>query len=117
MKMQMTLDEQSSTTMVVTLKGEFDAQGCKEIRDELESTAGHSKGKTLVLDIYDVSFMDSSGIGAIIFLFKRARANDGSLRLIRAHGQPKELLSLLRVNEAIPIEWASEQNLPYKNAQ
>lgn len=101
--MQISIKLSSNHDVLVTLSGEFDAHGCQEIREELECAAKQCGGGTLYLDLADVSFLDSSGIGATVFLFKRVRAVSGTLHLLNVRGQPLELMSLLRVGEAIPL--------------
>ncbi len=91
----------------VSLEGEFDANGCKEIREELESLVDGAIGRLLILDLENVSFIDSSGIGAIVFLYKRALENEGNLRLRNVTGQPQELITLLRVDKAIDVEFSN----------
>jgi len=100
---------------LLALEGELDAQGCKDIRDVIELTAQDCTDTTLFLDLHKVTFMDSSGVGAIVFLFKRLTAADAQLQVVNVHGQPKELLSLLRVNEAIPVSWYDENNAADQN--
>jgi len=104
--MKIILKNNTLTEYAISLSGEFDAHGCTEIRDELESIIEECASKTLQIDLKNVSFIDSSGIGAIVFLFKRIQAVDGHLKIVQVQGQPQELLSLLRVHEAIPVEWA-----------
>jgi len=57
----------------------------------------------VVIDIRNVNFNDSSGIGAIVFLFKRLRALGKSLSIIGAHGQPLEIMRHLRVDKTITV--------------
>lgn len=92
----------------IGLSGEFDALGCKEIRKDLEEFVGDYIGQAIELDLSGVTFIDSSGIGAIVFLYKRMLENNGSLKLIEVTGQPKELITLLRVDKAIHVEWAKD---------
>ncbi len=101
--MQITVDLDSNRDVRVTLCGEFDAMGCKLVREDLESAARQCASGTLHLDLYDVTFIDSSGIGAIVYLFKRVRAVEGKLNIVNVRGQALELISLLRVDEAIPV--------------
>lgn len=103
---------------LVRLSGEFDASGCKEIRDELEPIVDEfTEEETLFLNLFDVSFIDSSGVGAIVFLYKRLKSINGSMKITNVHGQPKELLSLLRVNEAIPVEWLETDDMEVNYAK
>lgn len=91
----------------IAAKGEFDALGCKDIRKDLETYASEYIGLCIEFDLEEVSFIDSSGIGAIVFLYKRMLEHNGSLKLKGVKGQPKELLTLLRVDNAIPVEWST----------
>ena len=89
--------------LVLELHGEFDALGSAEIRNELETVATQSAPEIVFLDLQNVVFIDSSGVGAIVFLYKRLRENNRQLQIIGAHGQPRELLELLRIHKAIPV--------------
>lgn len=90
--------------LLILLSGEFDAAGTTVIRPELERIAGEPGPVDVVVDIGQVAFLDSSGIGAIVFLFKRLRMQNRRLRIRSARGQPAQLLELLRVHKAIPVE-------------
>ena len=92
----------------VYLSGDFDAQGCKDIRSELEEMVENYPETILSIDLEDVQFIDSSGIGAIVFMFKRLTAVGSELKLCNVKGQPKELISLLRVHEVISVSWLEE---------
>jgi len=88
--------------IILKLSGEMDALGCSKIRPNLEEIANQTHPHT-VLDINKISFIDSSGIGAIVFLFKRLREQGRSMEIIGVQGQPQELMKLLRIDAAIPV--------------
>lgn len=106
--MQLHLQHQNESQYAAALIGEFDAMGCHEIRQELEVLVEEHGDKAIEFDIGQVTFMDSSGIGAIVFMLKRMRAKGGSLTLVNAQGQPKQLISLLRVDQALPVKAAND---------
>lgn len=89
--------------LLVSLIGDMDATGCTDLRPSFEQLAEDVGLGDVTLDLSDVGFIDSSGIGAIVFLFKRLRSSSRCLRLINVHGQPEELIKLLRVDTAIPV--------------
>ena len=89
--------------LVIELGGDFDAAGSAGIRPTLEDVATQSNPKHVFMDLRGVTFIDSSGVGAIVFLYKRLLENSRQLRLVGAQGQPKELLELLRIHKAIPM--------------
>ena len=58
-----------------------------------------SEGKTVVLDLTNVSFLDSSGLGAIIGLFVSAKAAKSRLKLVNLNDRLKELFSITRLGQ------------------
>lgn len=90
---------------ILKLSGEMDALGCSKIRPSLEELTQQDHLHT-VLDIHKISFIDSSGIGAIVFLFKRLKEQGRSMEIIGAQGQPQGLMKLLRIDTAIPVSSA-----------
>lgn len=103
-------DSAKDQNVQIGLEGEFDALGCKVIRRDLEEFVGDYSGRCIELDLSAVSFIDSSGIGAIVFLYKRMLESNGGLKLVEVNGQPKELITLLRVDKAIEVEWANQNS-------
>lgn len=90
---------------ILKLSGEMDALGCSTIRPDFEELIKQQHLHT-VLDINKISFIDSSGIGAIVFLFKRLKEQGRSMEIIGVQGQPQELMKLLRIDSAIPVSSA-----------
>ncbi|WP_028863923.1 STAS domain-containing protein [Psychromonas aquimarina] len=92
----------AKNNLMVKLSGEMDALGCSKIRPNLEeiTTQNHHH---IILDISSISFIDSSGIGAIVFLFKRLKEQGRSMEITGVQGQPQELMTLLRIDCAIPL--------------
>lgn len=105
--MQLSIQANTQKTIFVELQGEFDALGCREIRLSLEQLVEDFGDREIELNLNDVSFIDSSGIGALVFLFKRLRTQGGQVRLVNVQGQPRELITLLRVDQAMPVSWAN----------
>ena len=105
--MELETKQFENSELLLLLNGDFDAQGTQEIRQSLKNVVDNSEPKSIVLDIGGVSFIDSSGVGAIVFLFKQLKAQGRKMRITAANGQPAELLQMLRVNKAIPIEMYS----------
>jgi len=50
--------------------------------------------KLVVLDLTDVTFLDSSGLGTIVGLWVNAKRNHCDLKLIRLSARLKDLLSM-----------------------
>jgi anti-anti-sigma factor len=56
---------------------------------------------TVVLDLTGVSYMDSSGLGAIVGLYVSAKTANCQLKLINLNQRLKELFSLTRLGEVL----------------
>ena len=59
---------------------------------------------TVILDLTDVSYMDSSGLGAMVGLYVSAKTAKCQLKLINLNKRVKELFSLTRVGEVFGKE-------------
>jgi anti-anti-sigma factor len=57
------------THQTLMIQGPFDALAAEKLRPEFDRLATSSSGD-LTLDLSGVDFIDSSGIGAIVFLYK-----------------------------------------------
>lgn len=66
---------------------------------------------TLILDMTRVNFIDSSGIGAIVFLYKRLKSRGLKLNLLNVNGQPQTLLQQLKIHKV--IEFLTHTDVPY----
>ena len=96
----LTTIKHTESTHVVNLNGEFDALAAEDVRqafsDLLENYAGD-----VVVDMTGVTFIDSSGIGAIVFLYKRLYATSRKLSIVGLNKQPQDMISLLRIDKTI----------------
>ncbi|MGL4602162.1 MAG: STAS domain-containing protein [Plesiomonas sp.] len=84
---------------VMTISGELDAMYVSEQRETFETLA--IQDNNVLIDLSEVHFIDSSGIGALVFLYKRLKAKSFTLALICVQGQPRELLKLLHIDNTI----------------
>jgi len=58
-----------------------------------------SQGRMVALDLANVSYMDSSGLGAVVGLYASAKGAGCRLKLVNLNQRLKELLTLTRLNE------------------
>ncbi len=70
-------------------------------KDLLEMVAlGH---RHLVLDLGEVSFVDSSGLSVLVSAYKAAGEKDGGVVLLRPSGDVRALIELTRMHEVFEI--------------
>jgi anti-sigma B factor antagonist len=66
---------------VVRLGGEIDVYTAPFVREKLDEQI-HAGRADLVVDLSDVTFLDSTGLGVLVGRLKIARTRGGSLRLV-----------------------------------
>ena len=93
----------TDNTLTLHLNGDLDAQGCDVLRDEFVMLAEKPSFSMIDIDLENVQFIDSSGIGLIVFLFKKLRTQTIDLSIKNIHSQPLELIQLLRIESVITI--------------
>ena len=81
---------------LVRAEGELDVGTAGVLADELDRAAA-TDAKLIVLDLSDVTFIDSTGIGLLVKTSRRWAA--GRLRLIPVEGQVRRVFELTGVAE------------------
>ena len=80
----------------IRLTTDLTAQTVVPYKPRLEELA--TGGDDVIMDFTDVEFIDLSGIGALVFLYKRLWAHGHMLRVVGAHDQPLSLIRHLRLD-------------------
>ena len=86
-------------TQIFALHGSLDIATSPTLRAALLEAADHA-GHLLVVDLSQLDFLDSTGLGALIGAHKRASESDGSVRLVAQEGQ---ILRLLRITGLLDV--------------
>lgn len=102
--------EEVQNALVYRLEGALDAFSVRELRPKMEEQLTHA-AKAHVFDLSQVDFVDSSGIGAVVFMYKRLAAQKKNLVLTGLSGQPLDLIKMLRIDKVIDIKPTVEDAL------
>lgn len=95
--------ERSADRHVIVLKGELDLDGVERVTEELER-AEASDARQIVLDLSDLTFIDSSGVRMIVCANLRSEAGGDRLRLIRGSPGVQRVFELTGVVDRLPFE-------------
>lgn len=95
-----TQTEGKSTLIRVT--GELDAVSVAELRPSLDAIAATEPGAVTV-DLSGLRLIDSSGVGALVSLFKRVRACGGQFEVRGVQGQPLSIFRVLRLDKVFSV--------------
>jgi len=102
---------------VIKLNGNLNATTSQEFRQNI-TTILESGAKIVLVDFQDVTFMDSSGLGALVLAFKTLRAADSKLVICSINEQVRilfELTNMDKVFEIFPSQEAFNEVLVSKN--
>ena len=94
--------ETINDTNKFALEGALDAQMIGPIQKQFQDLLDGSK-EDVTLDLSNVNFMDSSGVGSIVFLYKRLTSENRALTLVGLNGQPKKIIKFLRIDKIISV--------------
>ncbi|MFC6439286.1 STAS domain-containing protein [Bowmanella sp. JS7-9] len=90
-------------TLEQGLEGALDAMSVSRLCPLLDQLVEEHQ-EDVCLKMHRIEFIDSSGVGALVFLFKRLRENGRDLTLSGVHGQPLELIRFLRIDQIIRLQ-------------
>jgi anti-sigma B factor antagonist len=85
----------------VLLTGEIDLERSPLARKTLLAAIG--KGRTVLVDMAGVSYMDSSGIASLVEAYQKARAAKTEFALIRVGPAVHKVLTLARLDKIFTI--------------
>ena len=80
--------------LIIDFVGELDHHSSEEIRAKVDDIIDREQSKKVILDFYNVTFMDSSGIGIIAGRYKKVRVFGGQVYIVNAKSQVKRILLL-----------------------
>ena len=75
--------EQLGDVWVTTSNGEIDAFSAPSLREDLRHLIEELGARSLVIDLSAVTFLDSSGLGAVVGALRRLNERDGELRIVQ----------------------------------
>lgn len=102
--MNLTIDkQQNENEVLVKAAGEIDAFTAPKLREELAALVD-GKNKVITIDLKDVSYLDSTGLGVFVGLFKQLKNNGGELRLIEMSERLKRLFQITGLSHVMEIK-------------
>jgi anti-sigma B factor antagonist len=94
------VDNGDETTLEID--GTLDAVTAPELRTVVDQLVNEQR-KSVTLELSSLRLIDSSGVGVIVSLFKRVRANGGQVKIVGLRDQPRAIFRLLRLDRVFPV--------------
>lgn len=86
---------------VIALQGEVDMHSAPGLRERLLDALRQPSG--LIVDMAEVSFIDSSGIAILVEAYKRAKQQSRRFALTGVRSAPMQVLQLTRLDKVFPL--------------
>ena len=86
--------------LVIAVKGNMDSHFVTDQREQIESLP-HENSGDIIFDLSSTEFIDSSGIGFLVFMLKRLKPKNRNIHILGLNGQPKKVVEMLRINRMI----------------
>lgn len=109
MNMKIDINKEDDKT-VVLVAGEIDAYTAPKLREALLPLA-EEENPQITVNLKNVSYMDSTGLGVFVGLLKNVRKNNGNLHLVELTDRLERLFSITGLSDIIDISSKSEGGL------
>ena len=87
---------------VLTVSGEIDIATAPSLRERLHALLADEKHR-IVIDLDDVGFLDSTALGVLVGALKRARVDDGEVRIACAQPRVLKVFEITRLDSAFDL--------------
>jgi anti-anti-sigma factor len=94
--------QDSGGHVTVSLKGELDLSSVGKVEEELERVEKDGPS-VLVLDLSQLSFLDSTGLRAVVTADERARSNGRRLVVVRGPDPVQRVFAITRLEERLEM--------------
>lgn len=95
----------------VTPSGRLNMVGAPKLREVIDGVVS-AGGRRIVVNLAETTFMDSSGLGALIERLKLARQSGGDLRIAAVRPQVNMVLELTSMHRVLTPHATAEQAFP-----
>jgi anti-anti-sigma factor len=103
--------ERQGTLCLIRVHGEIDLSNAHEVSSEIGIVMGQEACR-LVVDLSDITYLDSAGVALLLRLAERLRARRRQLHLVVPRGSPvRRVLDFTGLPRVIPLEARLEDAL------
>ena len=90
--------------------GEIDLYNAPDIKDLIKKNIEQQK-YNIIINLEKVSYIDSSGIGALISSLSNLKKYQGALKIINVHGSVRKVFELTKLTNFFEIYESEQQAL------
>lgn len=94
--------QQTSNETKLTVRGSLDINSAPDLADAIDKIVATRPPKVAV-DLSALDLIDSSGVAALVKLYKGVRAGGGAITISGARDQPLAIFKLLRIDKVFNL--------------
>ena len=102
--------KQVRNTLLVRIKGEMDMVVAEKLRREIDKKIEAKKISNLIINLEQVTFIDSSGLGVLIGRYKKIAAGSGKMYIVGARPSVRKILMFSGINKLVSM-YNNEQDI------
>jgi anti-anti-sigma factor len=102
MKVNFSEEGELERSLVAHLEGTVDVIGAQEIWASISTRVGESAARVLI-DFSDVSILTSAGIGTMVRIFTRLKAQGGSLAVFGCDPKVREIFRIVMLEDILQV--------------
>lgn len=92
----------TNRAITVTVRGSLDINTAAQLAEEIDKIVAE-KVKTVAVDLSQLDLIDSSGVAALVKLYKGVRSAGGNVTITGARDQPLAIFKLLRMDKVFNL--------------
>lgn len=108
--MMVNILDRGAVVLIEVKEERLDAHNSGNLKTQMLGLFEDGK-QNLVIDLKDVRFVDSSGLGSLVSGFKNASARNGNLKLCGLQPQVKSMFELTRLHRVFEIFATADEAL------
>jgi anti-sigma B factor antagonist len=94
--------QQTTHETTLTIRGSLDINTAPALAEEIDRIVAGKPGK-VVVDLGHLDLIDSSGVAALVKLYKGIRGTGGAINISGARDQPLAIFKLLRMDKVFNL--------------
>ena len=94
--------QRNGSEATVVIRGSLDINTAPALGDEIDRLVG-TKPTKVVVDLAGLDLIDSSGVAALVKLYKAVRGAGGQVNITNARDQPLAIFKLLRMDKVFNL--------------
>jgi anti-sigma B factor antagonist len=94
--------KEKESVLAVKVNGEIDAYTAPQLREKLFPLS-EKEGVKMVVDLSEVNYMDSTGLGVFVGVFKNVRAHNGEFKIVGLSDRLQRLFEITGLADIIDI--------------